>query len=92
MCCPTEDNCIFSESLAEVKLQAIVDITIKRLCVVQEQVVKNTVNEGNVILKSLTVIFKWGADGSGEQSRYKQISNEFRFEEANGTVTIIWSH
>jgi hypothetical protein len=83
-CYPSKDDCIFTESLGEVKLQSIVDLTIKRLCIVQKEVLKSI---GNEALKNLTIIFKWGVDGSGGQCRYKQKWNEDELDDGNMLTT-----
>lgn len=66
--CYPEKNCIFvSEISAEVKLQGLLDHTIRRIC--------QSINELNLSLlenQNLILISKWGFDGTSGKSQYKQ--------------------
>lgn len=58
----------FSETCAEVDLQALLDHTLTRLCAYLGPVM-NTIDEKE--RKNLNIIIKWGCDGS-QQSQFKQ--------------------
>lgn len=67
-CLPEKKAFTVTETLAEVKLQPLLDHTVSRLLNVQEEVIKSLPNEE--VLK-LTIISKWGFDGSN-QTEFKQ--------------------
>lgn len=83
MCYSSQEEYIFSQSSAEVKLQSIVDLTIKRLSIIQKKILNSITKGKGDVLKNITFIFKFGLDGSGVQSRYEQKSNENNFEDEN---------
>lgn len=61
------------ENSAEVKLQNLLDHTIKRLLQVQDEVVVQILNGSDIATPCfLTLECKWGLDGSGGHSLYKQ--------------------
>lgn len=60
-------DCIITEESAEVKLQDLMDHTVRRI------IESKTEEEINDLPKNLTLISKWGCDGSSGQSAYKQI-------------------
>ncbi|EFN81220.1 hypothetical protein EAI_02629, partial [Harpegnathos saltator] len=65
--CYPPKNCItVTETSAEVTLQAFLDVTCKRILELQSVVVPNTPAEEI----NLTLISKWGFDGSSGQARY----------------------
>lgn len=67
-CYPKDDSIFVSETLAEVKLQALLDHTALRLCQYLEEVLDSlTLSEQH----ELELISKWGCDGS-QQSQFKQ--------------------
>ena len=74
-CHPDEDQIFISETRAEIKLQAILDLTAKRLANVQSDVFVNLLPTSSFIL-----ISKWGCDGSSGHSIYKQ-----KFNDSNDT-------
>lgn len=76
-CYPDENNITISEIHAEVKLQALVDHTATRLVHLQQEVMEQCLTE---IQHGVTLIHKWGCDGSSGHSNYKQ-----KFTEENGT-------
>jgi len=73
--CYPDKSCLqITESCAEVKLQALLDITTQRILKSQGQ--------GSIIdsvsdkyFEKLYLISKWGCDGSSQQSEYKQVFN-----------------
>lgn len=67
-CCIPEQTEI-SETRAEVSLQALLDATARRLCEVQYAVLQPLVEAGN---NEFILYSKWGCDGSGGHSKYKQ--------------------
>lgn len=69
-CYPSE--IIVSEKCAEIKLQSLIDHTVRRLVAVQYDVIKQYLTTRKVSTSPLSVIFKWGCDGSSGHSRYKQ--------------------
>ncbi|GBL87847.1 hypothetical protein AVEN_192028-1 [Araneus ventricosus] len=73
-CYPTDSDRITTESFSEIKLRVIVGLTIKRLCLVKNKVIIQLVESDNYNLENAVIVFKWGCDGSGGQSRYKQKS------------------
>lgn len=58
-----------NETLAEVKLQSLLDHTCDRILKVQEEVINSLPSE---VLTNLKLICKWGCDGSSGHSEYKQ--------------------
>lgn len=62
-CYPPKSTITITDSLAEIKLQALLDLTTKRILDGLSSNVEN---------KQLTLISKWGFDGASSQSRYKQ--------------------
>lgn len=69
-CYPQEDSITVSDSSAEVQLQPLLDLTIKRICEAQEVVIEQSSTSESSLQCQL--ISKWGCDGSSAQSRYKQ--------------------
>lgn len=70
---PNEEDLVINELEAEIKLQAVVDLTVSRLCLAQEIAIKEYYKHETFELNNLTITFKWGCDGSGGQNRYKQM-------------------
>jgi hypothetical protein len=68
-CYPCKEAMTISETSAEVKLQALLDHTAKRLISVQHDVI-TSLNYGQIM--NLCLILKWGFDGSSGHSSYKQ--------------------
>lgn len=67
LCLP--ENINVTETTAEVKLQSLLDHTIKRIAQVQCEVLNTTLDD----LDNIVLISKWGCDGSSGQSQYKQV-------------------
>ncbi|KAL4705865.1 hypothetical protein ACJJTC_019300 [Scirpophaga incertulas] len=67
-CYPSKDATTVTESSAKVKLQALLDITTKRI-------IAPLVFDSD--FKELTLISKWGFDGASNQAIYKQISSKY---------------
>ncbi|EFN78616.1 hypothetical protein EAI_09019, partial [Harpegnathos saltator] len=68
LCYPPQDNISISETFAEIKLQSIIDCTVKRLIKIQEAVINSVLSD--LCNNSLLLICKWGCDGSGGHSLY----------------------
>lgn len=68
-CIPPKEHVTISESTAEVKLQALLDHTVKQLMRLQDEVLLTLSNSE---LLDLELVSKWGFDGSSGQSNYKQ--------------------
>lgn len=67
-CYPPNKSITITETSCTIKLQSLIDHTIERLAVIQEDVLKQTLT-GN---EKIYIIFKWGCDGSSGHSQYKQ--------------------
>lgn len=72
-CYPQNDDIKVTESSAEISLQALLDLTIRRILQVESENISLLSNEETANMKLLS---KWGCDGSGGQSRYKQSFSE----------------
>lgn len=80
-CYPNKEDINVTDTLAEISLQGILDLTVNRLLLYLEDVVE-TLSE--VERESLVMICKWGCDGS-HQSEYKQ-----RFENEDDSDAAIF--
>lgn len=67
-CYPAPEDCKVTSTTAESNLQALVDLTARRLSTYLEDVLLTLTEEER---QGLKLICKWGCDGS-QQSRYKQ--------------------
>lgn len=74
-CYPGKESMVFSESLAEVQLQSLLDHTTWRIVELQDPVL---VTLNNLQPDKFVLLSKWGCDGSSGQSEYKQ-----RFSDQN---------
>lgn len=74
-CYPEAEAIRITEISAEVTVQALVNHTITRLAMVQEDVFSQNIDD---LSHGLKIIFKWGCDGSSGHSNYKQ-----KFTEGN---------
>lgn len=70
-CYPSQESITVTDTSAEISLQPLLDLTIRRICTVQAEVLQQLPT-----LTNLRLISKWGCDGSSAQSRYKQKINE----------------
>ncbi|XP_043471258.1 uncharacterized protein LOC122504283 [Leptopilina heterotoma] len=68
-CYPSCYDLSVTECKAEVKLQALLDHTVQRILLVQNDVIQRLPQND---VKNLHLICKWGCDGTSAQSRYKQ--------------------
>lgn len=62
-CYPSKEDVFVTEKMAEIKLQSILDLTVKRILKIPNI---------DTSQKSLTLTSKWGFDGASSQSGYKQ--------------------
>lgn len=67
-CYPDKESIIVTETSAEVNIQALIDLTSKRLLMYLDEVLESLIEEER---KSLLLLCKWGCDGS-QQAKYKQ--------------------
>lgn len=66
-CYPPRETIQISDISAEVELQTLIDHTVTRIMTIQNSVLDRIHNDEN-----LTIIIKWGCDGSSGHSNYKQ--------------------
>lgn len=72
-CYPDKEHIIITDISAEVNLQELVNHTARRIIQVQSDVIKQFLSE---ISNRVTLLYKWGCDGSASQSTYKQTFSE----------------
>lgn len=84
LCYPSSSAIEVSESKAEVKLQALLDHTTQRISKIIEDVSEKT--DGNIV-KFCTLLSKWGLDGSGSQSTYKQVKHGHDYDDSHLLMT-----
>ena len=68
-CYPDEQHILVSDISAEVNLQAILNHTASRIVEMQKEVLNQKMTE---LSQGVTLVCKWGCDGSAGQSTYKQ--------------------
>lgn len=83
-CYPAKEGIVITEFSAEIQLQSLLDVTIKRLTIFQQDVL----NENVLDIDQLEIIFKWGCDGSSNQKEYKQ---KFHVEEISDSDLFVIS-
>lgn len=81
-CYPPKDDFTITETLAEIKLQSLLDHTVRRLIQSLENEVIQTLTEN----ESMQLIWKWGCDGSSGQGMYHQ---QFEREDAQDSSIFI---
>ena len=69
LCCVPNEAITVTESRVEVPLQAVLDLTVQRLCNVQYSILLKAASQG---MTSFILNSKWGCDGSSGHSQYKQ--------------------
>lgn len=67
-CYPPKESIHITEVIAEIELQALLDLTVRRIIHLQSEVLR-TQN----IFNNLHLVSKWGCDGSSGHSLYKQV-------------------
>lgn len=77
-------NITITESSAEIELQNLLDHTVTRIMESQKDVLSRVSNDS---LDSLTLIGKWGFDGSTGHSEYKQNFSDSSLEDGSLFVT-----
>lgn len=91
-CYPAESSIKVTESSAEISLQALLDLTVQRILQSMRQ--SSTQCEE---IQNITMISKWGFDGSGGQAKYKQVFRDGTDSDAQMFLTclvplqLIWS-
>lgn len=70
-CYPVSEDIFLTETCAEIKLQSLLNLTAKRLLIVQRDVLNAKFFDKEEI-EHLSLITKWGFDGSSGHSSYKQ--------------------
>lgn len=75
-CYPAEGHIYITETRAEISLQALLNKTVERLVLAQNEVISSVLPTSS----SFTLVSKWGCDGSSGHSAYKQ-----RFENTEDT-------
>lgn len=84
-CYPSKEHMQINGKVAEVKLQALLDHTVKRIVEVQQEVLHSVTENDDI---RLTLISKWGCDGTSGQSQYKQKYNyDEEFDDASIFIT-----
>jgi len=68
-CYPPKECIHITETMSEIELQALLDLTVRRIIQLQSEVLQRTQN----MLHNLRLISKWGCDGSSGHSLYKQV-------------------
>lgn len=84
-CFPEKKFIKVNDVLAEVELQALVDHTSQRIYESQKEVFQSLPESSS---KKFTIQYKWGCDGSGGHSTYKQ---QFNDEDATKTDANLFS-
>lgn len=72
-CYPRQEDVKITISSAEIKLQALLDLTAHRILEAQKEVIQG---QGHASKIKLILISKWGFDGSSGLSEYKQKAGE----------------
>lgn len=72
-CYPAKDAIQVTDVSAEVRLQDLVNLTVNRLLIAQEQVIGQCLSE--IDTSKIEMVYKWGMDGSSGQKQYKQKLN-----------------
>lgn len=72
LCYPPKENIHITDMSAEIKLQGLLDHTTHRIIQLQEEVIHAYMEDVEGDPNVLTFIYKWGIDGSSNQSIYKQ--------------------
>lgn len=83
-CYPEPEHIIVTSTSAKVNLQALLDHTVERLLLVQQCVVETLKDEE---LDDMTLITKWGFDGSSGHSAYKQAFHDIDASDAAVFIT-----
>lgn len=80
VCYPPKEAFTFTDTMAKVSLQALLDITVQRI-------LKSLPDKPPH--QSLNLLSKWGFDGSSSQRRYKQKMEEGKTDEAIFMTTLV---
>ena len=74
-CRPPSSSVVFTETVAKIELQALLNFTAQRIVQLQDEVITQHSLRTNTILNA-TLICSWGFDGSTGQALYKQKFDE----------------
>ena len=85
-CYPPKEFITVSENAAKVNVQALLDHTAKRICELSKEVL-DSISENQ--RSSLELVSKWGCDGSGSQSNYKQKSDQGDLQDSSLLMTCL---
>lgn len=83
---PPQQSIFITDTGAEIKLQQLLDHTTERLLTSQESVLRSFSSN---YLQNLTLLSKWGCDGSSGYNRYKQTLPSLDFDDSSLFVTSI---
>lgn len=86
LCYPPQTAITITESKAEVQLQALLDHTVQRIILLQREVISSIADEN---VKKMSLICKWGCDGSSGQSAYKQRFEDDSISDSNVFFTSV---
>lgn len=100
------NNILVTNSSVEVPLQSLLDHTTSRVVKVQKEVFERSFDNVEGPATPLKLITKWGSDGSGNQSNYKQkiegddstilttsiVPLQLNFKNELGKTTILWQN
>jgi hypothetical protein len=73
-CYPNKEGQTITETSAEIRLQDLLDHTTRRILDLQKPVIENLSHDDD--LNNITLLIKWGCDGSTGHSQYKQVFSE----------------
>ena len=82
LCYPPSSEITVTASMIAIKLQSIIDLSVRRLISTKNFFV----SLGDKHLE-LTLLSKWGIDGCGSLNKYKQKSNEENIHDSSVLVT-----
>lgn len=68
-CYPPKESIHITETISEIELQALLDLTVRRIIQLQSEVLQHAQS----MLHNLHLISKWGCDGNSGHSLYKQV-------------------
>lgn len=81
-CYPSCEYMNISENIAEIKLQALLDLTVEQILKIQDSIMVSALDAIDST-KKLYMIWKWGCDGSSGQALYKQKASDPNFTDSD---------
>lgn len=85
-CYPDLESINITETSAEILLQSLVDHTVTRLSITQNDILRQNIEN---LSDGLTIIFKWGCDGSSGHSAYKQQFLEDNSQNSDSNLFVV---